>query len=65
MKNDALSLGSGRAPLPIAAPDSPEGARAMVFPEINVLKGQLDCAVLAAEGGKPLGRRSFPNDAEG
>ena len=34
----------------------------MVFLGIDVSKGRLDCGVLAAEGGKPLGRRSFPND---
>ena len=37
----------------------------MVFLGIDVSKGRLDCALLAAEGGKPLGRRSAPNDAEG
>ena len=37
----------------------------MVFLGIDVSKGRLDCAVLAAEGGRPLGRRSFRNDAEG
>ena len=37
----------------------------MVFLGIDVSKGRLDCALLSAEGGKPLGRRSFPNDAEG
>jgi transposase len=37
----------------------------MVFLGIDVSKGRLDCALLAAEGGKPPGRRSFPNDAEG
>jgi transposase len=36
-----------------------------VFLGIDVSKGRLDCAVLAAEGGRPLGRRSFRNDAEG
>src|SRR3712207_9517439 len=25
----------------------------------------MDCAILAGPGGKPLGRRSFPNSAEG
>jgi transposase len=37
----------------------------MVFLGIDVSKGRLDCALLAAEGGKPLGGRSFPNDAAG
>src|ERR671912_609454 len=41
------------------------GESAMVFFGIDVSKGRLDCAVLAAEGGRPLGRRSFRNDAEG
>ncbi len=39
----------------------------MVLLGIDVSKHRLDCAALAAEGvdegGKPLGRRSFPNDA--
>src|SRR5215212_7055545 len=38
---------------------------AMVFLGIDVSKGRLDCAVLAAEGGRSPGRRSFRNDAEG
>src|SRR5215218_2785425 len=38
---------------------------AMVFLGIDVAKGRLDCAVLAAEGGRPPGRRSLRNDAEG
>ncbi len=37
----------------------------MVFLGIDVPKGRLDRAVLAAGGGKPLGRRAFPNDAGG
>ena len=37
----------------------------MVLLGIDVSKHGLDCAVLAAEGDKPLGRRSFPNDAGG
>jgi transposase len=37
----------------------------MVFLGIDVSKDRLDCAVLAAEGGKPLGRRSSPNDTGG
>ena len=37
----------------------------MVFLGIDVSKGRLDSAVLTAEGGKPLHRRAFPNDAEG
>src|SRR5215217_3146190 len=37
----------------------------MVFLGIDVSKGRLDCAVLAAEGGRPPGRRSFRNEAEG
>src|SRR3954465_8288969 len=38
---------------------------AMVFLGIDVSKGRLDCAVLATEGGRSPGRRSFRNDAEG
>src|SRR4051794_14610702 len=38
---------------------------AMVFLGIDVSKGRLDCAVLAAEGGRSPGRRSFRNDVEG
>src|SRR4051795_6901020 len=38
---------------------------AMMFLGIDVSKGRLDCAVLAAEGGRSPGRRSFRNDAEG
>ncbi len=37
----------------------------MVSLGIDVSKDGLDCALLADEGGKPLGRRAFPNDAEG
>ena len=37
----------------------------MVFLGIDVSKGRLDCAVLAAEGGRSPRRRSFRNDAEG
>ena len=37
----------------------------MVFLGIDVSKDRLDCAVLAAEGDRPLGRNSFPNHAEG
>jgi transposase len=37
----------------------------MVFLGIDVSKDRLDCALLAAEGGKPLGGRSFPNTAAG
>ncbi len=37
----------------------------MVFLGIDVSKDRLDCAVLAAEGGRPPGRNSFPNHAEG
>src|SRR3954466_5671193 len=37
----------------------------MVFLGIDVSKGRLDCALLADEGGSPLGRRAFPNDAGG
>ena len=35
----------------------------MVLLGIDVSKDRLDRAVLAAEAGKPLGRRAFPNDA--
>ena len=35
----------------------------MVSLGIDVAKHRLDCAALAAEGGKPLSRRSFPNEA--
>src|SRR3954451_18704231 len=38
---------------------------AMVFLGIDVSKGRLDCAVLATEGGRSPGRRSFRNDVEG
>ncbi len=37
----------------------------MVFLGIDVSKDRLDCALLAEGGGKPLGGRSFPNDAAG
>jgi transposase len=37
----------------------------MVFLGIDVSKGRLDCAVLATEGGRSPGRKSFRNDAEG
>src|SRR3954449_4586104 len=37
----------------------------MVLLGIDVSKGRLDCALLADEGGSPLGRRAFPNDAGG
>jgi transposase len=37
----------------------------MVFLGIDVSKDRLDCALLTAEGLKPLGGRSFPNDAAG
>src|ERR1700712_6121779 len=32
---------------------------------MDVAKASLDCAVLTSAGGKPLGRRSFPNSPEG
>src|SRR3954462_9853938 len=32
---------------------------------MDVAKASLDCAVLTSAGDKPLGRRSFPNSAEG
>src|SRR3954453_9404434 len=38
---------------------------AMVFLGIDVSKGRLDGAVLATEGGRSPGRRSFRNDVEG
>ena len=37
----------------------------MVFLGMDVAKASLDCAVLTSAGGKPLGRRSFPNSPEG
>jgi transposase len=37
----------------------------MVLLGIDVSKDRLDCALLADEGGSPLGRRAFPNDAGG
>lgn len=37
----------------------------MVFLGIDIAKASMDCAILAGPGGKPLGRRSFPNSAEG
>ena len=35
----------------------------MVLLGIDVAKDRLDCALLADGGGRPLGRRAFPNDA--
>src|SRR3954469_13273077 len=32
---------------------------------MDIAKASLDCAVLTSAGGKPLGRRSFPNSPEG
>jgi transposase len=37
----------------------------LVFLGIDIAKASMDCAILAGPGGKPLGRRSFPNSAEG
>jgi transposase len=37
----------------------------MVLLGIDVSKDRLDCALLADEGGRPLGRGAFPNDAGG
>lgn len=37
----------------------------MVFLGIDVSKDRLDCALLDAGGGRPLGGRSFPNNAAG
>ena len=37
----------------------------MVLLGIDVSKDRLDCALLADGGGRPLGRRAFPNDAGG
>lgn len=36
-----------------------------MFLGIDIAKASMDCAILAGPGGKPLGRRSFPNSAEG
>lgn len=41
------------------------GDDALVLLGIDVAKASLDCAILAPAGGKPLGRRSFPNSPEG
>lgn len=37
----------------------------MVLLGIDIAKLSLDCAILSSAGSKPLGRRSFPNSAEG
>src|ERR687894_356510 len=37
----------------------------LVFLGIDIAKARMDCAILGGPGGRPLGRRSFPNSAEG